>query len=406
MKKLPQSCRRGIAATLTITSLVLPSIAEDQIRSSAPAPLNRASIDKMIERWPARPKLGAEMMISQYGVPHEATAEKLVWNDQGPFKRITVSRKEDHHDFPKPHMDYIEHTVNYQVPLDKVDALSAFDGSATFDRTRGELSGRCDLEGHNILTLNLSHDIATGKKNANQARKAFGEIVGEDMMGKNPPYATSLQFKPMAKMAAAFSDQPTIPGSPMRPDAHGQMKNIKGSAGDGEILGFLGAINENEIVAAMVVSKKKVNPQVAEYAKMLHQAHGKNLDQTLKVGLKIDVTPLETQAVDALRVKGAGELATLVPLDGEEFSRAYIVAMIKGHTEVLEMIDSQLLPKAGNDMLKKHLTETREHVASHLEAVKKLQGNGAVASSLTKPNTRIAAGQEQDKRFKPAPIRK
>ena len=104
---------------------------------------------------------------------------------------------------PKPHMDFMEHTIVYQVPANKADALSEYDGSCTFDRTRGTLSARCDLEGHNILTLNLAHDIVTGKKSASAARKAFGEIVGEDMLGKHPPYVEALQFKPA--MLAEFS---------------------------------------------------------------------------------------------------------------------------------------------------------------------------------------------------------
>jgi len=41
-----------------------------------------------------------------------------------------------------------------------------------------------------------------------------------------------------------------------------------------------------------------------------------------------------------LRVKGAGELETLVPLDGDQFAKAYLAAMIKGHTEVLAMIET------------------------------------------------------------------
>ena len=35
------------------------------------------------------------------------------------------------------------------------------------------MSARCDLEGHNILTVNLAHDIAMGKKSAEEARKEF-----------------------------------------------------------------------------------------------------------------------------------------------------------------------------------------------------------------------------------------
>lgn len=378
------------AALLVLTSLPIAVAGAEQEQTRNPKKVAASSadhhaVDTIIAAWPERPRLGAQMMVSQYGAPQEVTSEELVWHNQGPYKRITVTKKEDHHDFPKPHMDFIEHTIHYQVPADKADAISAFDGSATFDRTRGELSGRCDLEGHNILTLNLAHDIAAGKKDAGEARKAFSRIVVEDMLGINPDYVTALQFKPMTTTQAAFSDKPAIPGSPMRPVANAQ---LKGDRGDGEILGFIGAINENEIVAAMVASKKKVNSQLAQYAMMLHQEHGKNLEQTMKLGQKIDVTPLETPAVDALRVKAAGELAALVPLDGEEFSRAYITAMTKGHTEALRMIDAQLLPTAQSDDLKKHLTETRQHVAAHLEAAKKLQGG--IAGTASDP-TRVPA---------------
>lgn len=363
----------GLLAALIVITSVWPMQAAQQNQTTTNSLADRATVDKTIAGWPERPRLGAQMMLSQYGAPHEATAEKLVWRDQGPYQCITVTKKEHHHDFPKPHMDFMEHTIAYRVPADKADALAEYDGSCTFDRTRGTLSARCDLEGHNILTLNLANDIVTGKKSASAARKAFGEIVSEDMMGKQPAYIKALQFQ--SPVMAEFADQPTIPGSPVRPSALGA--KIEGSPGDGEILGFISAINENEIVAAMVASKKKVNAQVAGYAKMLHQEHGKNLDQTLKLGQKINVTPLETPAVDALRVKGAGELAGLVTKYGEDFATGYVATMIKGHTEALELIDQQLIPKASAEALKKHLTETRQHVAMHLEAAKRIQGEMA-----------------------------
>ncbi len=107
---------------------------------------------------------------------------------------------------------------------------------------------------------------------------------------------------------------------------------------------------------------------------MLHTAHGDNMAKTLKVGQSIKVTPSDTKAVDALKKKGAGELAMLIPLDGKEFETAYLDAMIKGHTEVLAMIDDKLMKTAKNDALKAHLTETRSHVAMHLEQAKKLKG--------------------------------
>ncbi len=333
---------------------------------------DRSAVDQMIAGWPERPRLGAAMMIAKYGPPQEASDEVLTWRDQGAYKSICVTREEHAHDFPKPHTDFLEHTIAYKVPADRAEELTKFDGSLTFDRTRGEMSARCDLEGHNILTLNLANDVATGKLDADGARKKFGEIVAKDALGEKPPYTAELQFEP-AKEATTFRDKPTMPGSSKRADQDAEMKAGKDGMSDAEILGTLIAVNDNEIIAAMVAQQKKVDPQVLEYATMLHQEHGKNLEQTMKLAKKIDVTPIETTAVDAKRTKAAGELAALVPLDGDEFAAGYIAMMVKGHQEVLEAIDGTLLPAAKKDDLKEHLTKTRTHIANHLEQAQAIQ---------------------------------
>jgi putative membrane protein len=58
-----------------------------------------------------------------------------------------------------------------------------------------------------------------------------------------------------------------------------------------------------------------------------------------------------------------------------KFETAYLDAMIKGHNEALAMIDSKLLTAAKLDAVKKHLTDTRTHIAMHLEQAKKLREN-------------------------------
>ncbi len=352
------------------------SSAQDQASGQSQPPMasvDRAAVDKLIAGWPERPRLGAAQMMAKYGPPQEITAERIIWHDQGPFKRITITRKEDPHDFPMPHMDFMEHTINYDVPAGAADVLTAYDGSCTIDRTKGEMSARCDLEGHNILTLNLAHDILMEKVDYKEAREQFGENVVEDLMGNKPEYVTKLQFEPPTE-PAAFADEPTIPGSPLRAGGgDAPTATASGEMSDAEIMGFVVAINMNEILAAAEAEKRKISLQPMEYAKMLHMEHGKNLGQTLKLGEEIDVRPVITPAVDALQVKGAGALAAIVPLEGTEFEQAYLDLMITGHTEALEMIDSKLLANVDNADLKAHLTMTREHVAAHLERAKVLR---------------------------------
>ncbi|MBA3772748.1 MAG: DUF4142 domain-containing protein [Ramlibacter sp.] len=335
------------------------------------------SVEQIIASWPEHPRLGAVEMIAKYGPPHESTSERLVWHNVGAFKRVAVLKLETPHDFPMPHVDFMEHTIAYDVPQDKVGDLIAFDASSTINRTVGELSARCDLEGHNILTLNLDHDIVTGKKTVAQARQAFGENVQQDIAGKNPPYIEALQFQPASGTTAAFRDKSVIPGSPVRATAAAAaetkaMGNV-GSSADAEVLATVIAIDLNEILAAGQAKMKKLSPPVMEYAKMLHEHHGMNAGETMKLGQQIGVTPVITAKVEQVQRKGAGELAALVPLKDEQFERAYVTAMVKGHTDVLNTIDNELVKAAGNDALKGHLTKTRGTIAEHLEKAKSLE---------------------------------
>lgn len=368
------------AAVATLALMIPAGAASGQ--APKPAKADKASVNRIIEAWTERPRLGAKMMIAKYGQPHEVTAEKLIWKNTGPFKKIAVMNLETPHDFPLPHVDFLEHTIAYNVPQDKVGDLIEFDASSTINRTVGELSARCDLEGHNVLTLNLDHDIVNGKKSVEEARKAFGEIVVQDMMGQHPAYVEKLQFTPPSGDAVAFSDQPVIPGSPVRAadtDTAARKAMDRGKMAEAEVLATVAAIDLNEITAAAQAQTKNISQPVKDYAKQLHQGHGMNIDKTLKLGQQIGATPVITPAVEQLQKKGAGELAAFVELDGQAFERAYVAAMVKGHIEALAKLD-MLQRSAGNAELKQHLTVTRDDVAKHLEKAKALQGGARSAS--------------------------
>jgi predicted outer membrane protein len=195
--------------------------------------VDQAVVDSIILNWPERPRLGAAMMIAQYGQPQEATPQRLIWHNAGQFKRISVLAEERAHDFPLPHTDFLEHTIAYKVPADKVDEVVALDGSTTVNRTAGELSARCDLEAHNILTFNLTHDVITGKKSVEQARKEFADTVVQEMTGQQPKYVQSLQFDVHEPQQAMFVDESLVPGSPVRAeDPNDGVQPYDGDRGD------------------------------------------------------------------------------------------------------------------------------------------------------------------------------
>jgi hypothetical protein len=124
--------------------------------------------------------------------------------NKGDWKKITVSREETKHDFPVAHTDMMMQSISHKVPTDKLDELGKFDGSVVYDRTQGLLSARCDKEANNVLALNLAHDVITGKKTVDQARKAYGDIVKEKMNGGDPAYMKKLLFS--TEMNAADPD--------------------------------------------------------------------------------------------------------------------------------------------------------------------------------------------------------
>ncbi len=170
------------------------------------------SVEQCTADWAAGPKKAAMMMSEKYGEPSGVAPTRLVWTDKGPFKEIILLNEEIQHDFPMPHKDYLLHVVELKVPTDKVGELAEFDGSIVVDRTRGTIGARCDTEAHNLLALNIAYDIINGKKNAEQARTEFGEIVKAEMSGQKHDYLSKLTFQPTPN--AGDKDMALAPGQP------------------------------------------------------------------------------------------------------------------------------------------------------------------------------------------------
>lgn len=138
--------------------------------------------------------------------------------------------------------------------------------------------------------------------------------------------------------------------------------------GDSVALGMLAAINQHEIDAARQAKAKKVSAPVLAYAAKMEKEHGENLAKTKTLG-----TLSNDAQVQAQKAEGKKHLADLEKKSGKDYEAAYVDAMVKGHSDVLAKIDGTLLPMATSAAVKKHLTETRGHVAMHLDEAKALQ---------------------------------
>lgn len=147
----------------------------------------------------------------------------------------------------------------------------------------------------------------------------------------------------------------------------------RSAAGDAEILAELIALHEHEMNAATEAQKKEVDAEVMEYARMLHRDHKKGLDETKNLAASLGIAPADTSAVKKSRDAAARDESALARLQGDDFARAYLDAMVKGHENALQKIDKKLLPSVANDSVRRNLSETRGHIAHHLERGKALQ---------------------------------
>ena len=161
-----------------------------------------------MKNWPMSSQMAVNEQMKLYGKPDEITPTMVIWHNNGPWKKTVVSKMETKHDFPKTHMDCMEQCVSYKVPLDKYNDLAMFDGSVTVDRTQGLIAARCDKQENNFLALNLAHDVITGKKTVEEARKAYGDMIKQAMSGDKPDYMKKLMFDHNGN--AADSDMMTI----------------------------------------------------------------------------------------------------------------------------------------------------------------------------------------------------
>ena len=173
------------------------------------------SVEALIADWPKMAKSAADEIIEKYGLPHEAIPSRLIWYNNGPWKRTIVYRHEIPHNFPQPHTDVVEQFIDYHVPPEKLSELAKFDGSLIVERTAGEVSARCDMEAANFLAINMVHEIVTGKLTAEEARKIFSENTSAYVMNRPAPYAEAFQFE-LPQGETAHKDKPTIAGSMVR----------------------------------------------------------------------------------------------------------------------------------------------------------------------------------------------
>lgn len=168
--------------------------------ASAPAaqaarPGQAESAQAVVKRWPKRTRDAAELMLEKYGEPDQFDRDTLAWFNNGDWKKTIVHRAPSRRDPAGKAGDFIEQSVGYLVPGEKVADLNRFNPMIEVSLTAGEMTFASDSESRNRLALNLAEEIVTGKRAVADARAFYERTARLSASGKSSSYLDKLQFE-------------------------------------------------------------------------------------------------------------------------------------------------------------------------------------------------------------------
>jgi hypothetical protein len=190
MKLLKCAAGFGLLALLSpVSALVIISEAQQSMSARQETP------QTIIRGWPVLARTIAKAMIEKYGTPDQFDRKSLVWFNKGPWKRTIVSRVALRHHRNGRDKDYLQQTIGFIVPADKVADVKAFNSLINVSRTAGELSFCSESEAKNFLAVNLAHDIAADNKTVPEARALYAKTLRLSAAGKSSPDMHGLMFE-------------------------------------------------------------------------------------------------------------------------------------------------------------------------------------------------------------------
>lgn len=138
-----------------------------------------------------------------------------------------------------------------------------------------------------------------------------------------------------------------------------------------EVVGMLQTVNKGELEAAQMAVERSTNEQVIAYARRMIADHEENNRKLETVGVR----PARGEFTNKMERKHKSLSNRLGRLEGANFDRAYMNAMIEDHEMVIDKLDKKMIPAAKTGALSSHLTETRSAVESHLEEARRIKSS-------------------------------
>lgn len=141
------------------------------------------------------------------------------------------------------------------------------------------------------------------------------------------------------------------------------------------IISSIEQIDQNEIKMADAILNKTTNSDVKEFANKMKSNHQENLKNAQDLAKSLNLTMTTSPKAVILEKKGEENLKALESKQGKELDIAFVDTMVRGHTDVLAMLDKHLknLSSDANADFVNFMKDTKKMVSDHLDDAKDLQ---------------------------------
>lgn len=150
--------------------------------------------------------------------------------------------------------------------------------------------------------------------------------------------------------------------------AHAEQK-----VSDAQIAAIVVVANQVDIDAGKFAAEKSSDAEVKRFAETMVADHTAVNKSAVELVTKLKVSPEENETSRALKAGGEKNIADLRAVKGKAFDKAYVEHEVVYHEQVIQALDTVLIPNAQNLELKALLVKVRPAFVAHLNHAKHLQ---------------------------------
>jgi len=152
------------------------------------------------------------------------------------------------------------------------------------------------------------------------------------------------------------------------------------SVNDAQIASIVVTANQVDIDAGTLAASRSTSREVRAFAQLMVTDHTGVNGSAIALAKKLNVTPQDNPTSRSLKADGAKNRDHLKTLKGTAFDKAYVEQEVAYHQQVIDALDTALIPSAANGELKALLIKVRPAFVAHLEHARGL------LASLNKAN--------------------